>query len=283
MAKPGRSLIATLTIALLVMLAGALFYWPAREPVYGGKPLSYWLVQLEDSDRQVERHQAALAIRHIGTNAIPVLLRMLRANESPLKTELLAWRRGWYNPFVIHFSSPADNFVRAQAGFDELGPDAAIAVPELTKILDENLSRECLRRTTIILGNLGPVAKAAVPSLLQMAVSTNTVEHYYEFDALGKIHANPDLVVPVLIQVMSHSHADRMYAVAAVGQFGGDAKPAVPALLALLNDPGVTTNTASPHGSGFISHHSQVERALQKIDPETYARVVTNTEPASTQ
>jgi hypothetical protein len=273
-------LIAIPTAALLVFVLWALLPGPSPEPAYDGKSLSEWLVQLEDADSRIERDKAALAVSHIGTNAIPTLLLMLRREESPFKSKFLAFRRGWYNPFVFHFfSSPAGIEARAEAGFNELGPDAAVAVPELTKILDDNLSRESVGRTASILGNIGPNAKAAVPSLLRTAVSTNTVEHYNEFAALGKIHADPELVVPVLIEVMSNSPADRMYAVAAAREFRGDARSAVPELVALLKDPTVASN--SPLRSGFVSDRSQIERALQQIDPETYGRVATNTGPPS--
>lgn len=281
MAKRNRMIIAILAAMLLVLPLWTSLPRPVPEPVYDGKPLGEWLVQLKDADKQIERDQAALAVRHIGTNAIPTLLLMLRSEESSFKSKFLAFRHGWYDPFGWHFSfgGPANSLARAEAGFHELGPDAVIAAPELAKILDENRSHELERRTASILGNIGPGAKAAVPALLRAATSTNTVEHYYEFDALGRIHAEPELVIPVLINVMSHSPADRIYAVTAARQFGGAAKAAVPELIALLNDPTVKASS----GNGFVSDREQVERALREIDPETYSPAITNTGPISTR
>jgi hypothetical protein len=172
---------APILIGTLVVVAGlALLVWIplsglAPEPVYQGRALSDWPVQLTDSDSQAERDQAALAVRLVGTNAIPTLLQMLGSQESPFRTKYLAWRRGWYHPLGFHLRRLPNNFARAQAGFDELGPSAALAVPDLIKILDENRSRECLDRTAAVLGNIGPGAKAAVPSLLRHAVSANRV------------------------------------------------------------------------------------------------------------
>src|SRR5208283_5521171 len=123
MAKRARVSIAALFVALLAVLAWTSLRRPASEPVFEGKSLREWLVQLKDSDSQVERDKAAVAVRHIGTNAIPTLLQMLHEEESPFKTKYLAWRRGWYNPFVIHlqmFGGPADVHQRAEAGFDKL-------------------------------------------------------------------------------------------------------------------------------------------------------------------
>ncbi|MGA2245726.1 MAG: hypothetical protein ABSH48_12060 [Verrucomicrobiota bacterium] len=263
-------------LALLVWISSS---GPAPEPEYQDRPLSYWVVQLADSDSQAERDQAALAVRSIGTNAIPVLLQMLGTPESPFRTKFLAWRRGWYRPFGFHIWQPPNNLGRAQAGFRQLGSSAAPAVPDLLKIRDENRSREFLDHTAAILGNIGPDAKAAVPSLLRAAVSTNRAEHSLDFEALGKIHAEPGLAVPVLVQVISNSPADRYYAVAAAGQFGSDAKAAVPILVALLGDPSISS--VSPRGTGYVSDRENIERALQKIDPATYARLVTNGQAAS--
>jgi hypothetical protein len=284
MAKRARISIAALFVALLALLAWMSLRGRASEPVFEGKSLSEWLVQLADSDKGVERDKAALAVQHIGTNAIPTLLQMLREEESPFKTKFLAWRRGWYDPFKIHIfeGGPSDIADRASAGFYELGPSAACAVPELSRMLDQNLSRNCSSGVAIVLGNIGPDAKAAVPALLRAAVSTNNFAHYYEFKALGQIHADPDSVVPVLIRVISNAPKDRIYAVTALRQFRGDAKPAVPALVALLNE--LNSETNSRRSKGINSYDRvQVEGALKKIDPETYALAVTNSEPASTQ
>ena len=272
MGRRALILVSTSVVAVLALLVWRSLSRSAPEPRYQERPLSDWLVQLTDSDSQAERDRAAVAVRAIGTNAIPTLLQMLNSQEPPLWTKFLAWRRGGYHPFGFHFWQPPNNLSRAQAGFDQLGPLAAPAVPDLIKILDDNRSRECSERTATIFGNIGPEAKAAVPSLLRRAVSKNRSEHYFDFAALGKIHAEPALTVPVLIEVISNSPGDRYYAVSAVGQFGSNAKAAVPILVALISDP--STPSTSPRGAGFISDRENTERALQSIDPGTYAQLV---------
>src|SRR5581483_12103186 len=64
---------------------------PPGEPAYQGKPLSWWLsrslapggVIYDLKDPKVI--ECRDAIRHIGTNAIPNLLRILRAKDSRFK------------------------------------------------------------------------------------------------------------------------------------------------------------------------------------------------------
>jgi hypothetical protein len=281
MGKRTLILIIAVTVAVLTLLIWSSFSGPAPEPEYLDRPLSDWLVQLTDSDSKAERDQAALAVRCIGTNAIPTLLQMLCSQESPFRSKFLAWRRGWYHPFAFfHFWQPANNLSRAQAGFFQLGPGAAPAVPDLIKILEAHRSSQCSEHTSAILGDIGPDAKAAVPALLRDAVTTRGADHYDDFQALGKIHAEPALVVPVLIQVISNSPANRYYAVAAASRFGSDAKAAVPILVTLLRDPTIPSTTS--HATGFISDRQNIEGALLSIDPDAYTRFVADVPAATT-
>ena len=89
--------LATVMVAALA-LAGAV--WQAarsREPVYQGKPLSVLLEQfnwrisggaLIPSQSHL-RDETATAMRQIGTNAIPFLLRMAAVEDSPVKKWIL--------------------------------------------------------------------------------------------------------------------------------------------------------------------------------------------------
>jgi hypothetical protein len=273
MAKRGPIAITCVAAVVLVVLALLLNRSPVADPVYEGRTLSHWLVVLADSSDQPDRDRAVSAVQNIGTNGFPELLQMLRTPESPWKSRLLAWR--WYHFFaLIHFWEPADARKRAEVGFIVLGTNAALAAPDLAKILDENSSRDSVECTAMILGNIGPGAKAAVPALVRAAKEPSQQEHYEAIRALGKIHSEAGVVVPFLTGlVSSHSH-DRIYAVIALGKFGGEAVSAVPDLVAMLSDP--TVETTSPRGTGFVTDREQVEQALQQIDPETYARVVTN-------
>jgi hypothetical protein len=75
----------------------------SREPSYDGRPLSDWLNDLyqnthfyfptNDPLDQVmgpRRNRAALAVKSIGTNAVPFLISMLRAKDSRLKQQFVA-------------------------------------------------------------------------------------------------------------------------------------------------------------------------------------------------
>src|SRR5690242_12224993 len=87
-----------MVIPLLFFAAVAGLFWavlPPTEPSYDGKTLSYWLAQYEGigsagaDTKEPKAIESREAIRHIGTNALPTLLRMLRAKDSRVKLVLV--------------------------------------------------------------------------------------------------------------------------------------------------------------------------------------------------
>ncbi|HXD01412.1 MAG TPA: hypothetical protein VN048_18885 [Verrucomicrobiae bacterium] len=189
-------MIAVAAIAVLAMLAWAILFSTssAPEPVYKGKPLSYWLEPYAYSifQRKVStetipsREEADTALRQIGTNAIPTLLRMLRAHDSPLKIKFLQLTyRAPY--FPIHYKPASIINVQAMQAFHVLGPDASCAIPDLVKILDQNISQSSYFHTAAILASFGPEAKMAVPSLLRAAMNTNQPMRFAAESALRQI------------------------------------------------------------------------------------------------
>ena len=74
-------------VAMLAMLLGVAVYLTSHsEPRFQGVGISEWLAGLKDkdlaskwgTDKQSGQDRAAEAIRHMGTNTLPVLLKMLR-------------------------------------------------------------------------------------------------------------------------------------------------------------------------------------------------------------
>src|SRR5438094_557903 len=105
------------------------------EPKFQGRDLSSWLWQYNiniiaggDQDRIAMRDSAQLAIRSIGTNAIPELLKMLAKTDSKPKTELLLLLSK--QRFIkLHWRSASSCNSEAAVGFQALGADAKEAVP----------------------------------------------------------------------------------------------------------------------------------------------------------
>ncbi len=238
-------LFTALVTGVLAVFAWMAFRAPTLppEPVYAGQTLSHWLAQFDPEFPN--RDKAELAVRAIGTNAIPTLLKMMRAHESPLTTKFFALmsRLPWEKEMTKH-TDPKTLNVRAFDGFTALGNAGASAIPELIKIVDDNSSWESENCAVYALGNFGHAAKAGIPALLRASAHTNFSVRINVYHALGNIHAEPATVIPVLIKgLRDTSPMVPNYVLRALEAYHGDAKAAVPTLLELLNDPKVSKPT----------------------------------------
>ncbi|MGO8929178.1 MAG: HEAT repeat domain-containing protein [Limisphaerales bacterium] len=252
---------------LLVILAGVIAWqvlqMPEREPVYQGRRLTSWLKPIIGKsfydDPQVLKADEAL--RQIGTNAIPTLLRMLRVKDSPLKVKLMDLTKR-QRIIEIRYTTARDVNFRAFCAFSVLGAKAQSAVPTLIEIANQNISPESQGDSIFALGSIGPPAKEAVPSLLGWATNANAYVRFHAISALGKIGTEPDRVVPVLANALHDpDYYVRFHAVLALGKFGPNAKLAVPALVEFLNAP--QRNSLD---------RRVIADALKAIDPEAAAK-----------
>ena len=150
-------------IAVALAVAGVVAFQAlrpqAREPAYQGKPLSFWLDGLKVHQghlpQRLQRSAAASeiaerAIREIGTNAVPSLLKMLRAKDSVMVSRCgLLWARysrhvrhapPWiqYPPWWRH--QAAFLHEEASRAFVLLGTNAEQAVPELIRMNEQDIS-----------------------------------------------------------------------------------------------------------------------------------------------
>jgi len=284
----------TWLVALLAVVLGGMawFALSKREPLYQGKPLSFWLwgssgatsIYFDGpSDGPLRAPGVYLcrerftsgsfpgtgmpftdtgqqAIQEAGTNTIPMLLRLLRAKDSDLKLKLLKLA-GKQHFFKINFI-PADvlNY-RARKVFVMLGPQASNAVPALAGICDENISPSSRLEALDSLGWIGPAASRGIPALLRGANSTNVEERIASLWSLGMIHAQPGLVVPVLFKSMQDPDTSvRAQAVYALSAYGPEAKAAVEPFMPMIRD-------LDPYVRHFIT------LALLDIAPELVAKL----------
>jgi len=254
------TLAVLLVVALVGVIASVVFWhlWPRREPVYQGRSLSSWLTNVASTG--MLSASAAEAVRQMGTEALPTLLRMLRAKDSSLKLKLMDWAER--QPIVKIEHTPAEELnLRAKCAFAALGAKAQSAVPALITIANQKISLESQTDAIHALGFIVPPAKEAVLSLLRWATNADQEVRFGAILALGRIHAQPERVLPVLINAL-HDPASGVQhgAVWALQDFGPDAKVAVPALTNLLNAP-------YDYESRFAATN-----ALKAIDPEAAAK-----------
>jgi len=295
-----------LRLSLVLILGG--FAWlmlrpNEPEPLYQGKPLSYWLQGFSPSynlprynnpptnaNTSPTRAEAQAAVQHLGTNAIPTLLRFMSTPDTSLLAEFfqLVQRQRFIH---IPYTSSWERAQEAERGFYELGPKMVWGVPQLIQIFDQHRSRTSRQMVPDILGRINPPAKEAVPMLVKATTDPDTFVRNNSVFALGQIHAEPALVVPALIKCLDDPASyTRAHAARALAAFGQDARPAVPALLKLLAREGTNSAPTSalsgmsgnfdtirgPHPTtipfGPFDVAGPVISALKTIDPEAAAQ-----------
>ena len=155
-----------LAIALVVLLAHA------NEPRYNGRPLSNWVhayykyIRHQDSP---EYTNAREAIRAIGTNAIPFLLKWIQ--QEPPSWQGTAYRK---LPDFIKYTAPVSliidgpRYETAQAAmlaFHALGTNAVPAIPDLVTLMKGKTNHETVNRSIIAISYVG------APALPHMATA----------------------------------------------------------------------------------------------------------------
>jgi HEAT repeat protein len=265
----GRSMRRLILLAVAFVLGVVVMIWFLwqREPVYRGHQLSYWLQGYSPGPftPKISRAEADEALDAAGTNAIPTLLRLLTAKDPVWKRKLIALS---LKPrfFRLHLTSSLHSNAAAVAGFTRLGPEAQRSVPvdDWISVCEQSPSYLSQHFATTALGDLGPAAKSAVPFLLHVAANTNAnpAMRASAFEALDRIHAPPELVVPVLMQALhDRSAMVRDSAIDYLGPFGSDAKSAAGALVELLSNPDANLRKLTL-------------QTLEKIDPDLAAKIL---------
>jgi HEAT repeats len=301
MRKWSRILAALLVVAVLGGLAWLLLRPREPEPMYEGKPLTYWLQAFSPYyDQPISgaagptTENANDAVRLLRTNAIPTLLRLLKTPDAPLTSWFFGLLRKQH--FIpIHYTSPLGLPNEASEGFKVLGIECECSVlPELMQIYNRHPNMKSRQVIPDILADIGPRAKVAVPLLVSATSDADAYMRNNSVYALGRIGGEPSLIVPVLIRCLEDpANYTRAKAAEALAAFGTNAKPAVPALLKLLareqtnstvmtgapgnlgyfsTISGPNPTVAGPLGMGPINVIGPVTAALKATDPEAASK-----------
>jgi len=148
-----------------------------REPRYQGRTLSQWHTLLDSLSARslagehvspAQAEEAAQAIRRIGTNALPLLLKQLQRETSPLRNTLynLVWKllpASISESWAVRSLFTGGHDFDAASTFRILGSTAAPAVPELTSLMYSTNNVQLVYGATFCLAQIG---KEGLPSLI---------------------------------------------------------------------------------------------------------------------
>ncbi len=204
------------------------------------------------------RAEAELAIRQIGTNALPILLAWISKRDSPAKHEMrkrlpldnrVAFRMR--SRIGLYFADESRAMTTSACGV--LKATAKPAVPRLSVLL-RNPDPGIRDSAAFALCQIGPAAKEAVPALLESLADAAARNN--AFAALRSIGAHPEVVVPVLVGHLSSTNRDQqLSALFCLSRLGPNSRAAVPVLVTALSnsDPDLRCGASN---------------ALRRIDPE---------------
>lgn len=258
------------------------------EPVYERKRASEWLAVIEEAEKTHDpstwddAEKAKSALRTMGTKVLPYLLSEIRAG-STIHDRFVNWLGA--HSFHVGPDLPpnSERWVRAIRGLQVMGPIGMPYLSELVEVATNNVGygsaalvslgggaipavTNLLAHTSFpVTGNLvGALvneifaerirpedAEIAVGSILRVFQGTDTHARTYAAAALGAIHLQPKLCVPVLIAAISDPNPGiPEAAIQAVGAFGEAAAEHTPLLIAQFDrgDAGVRRSLCTAIG-----------------------------------
>ena len=292
--------LAMLVLSTLAIPMAA--YCQQEEPVSRGKPLSYWMERL---DNRLDTNARA-AIKEMGTNALPDLIRMLRQIQSAPDQN-----RG--HPTAT--SIPLGGGVSMNRSLDLsrarplyavacIGPAGQSALPDILPLLT-NQNFLIKRSAFSALQSIGPdtqLARSALPTLLQALEDSDWSMRSLALDTLAALHPGPPEVTPAFIRFLDdpnervreeamrwlvaqtnsivlprldkqlHDQDSYVVVTAAsqIGAFGPAAGGSEPRLRQLLNDPLLTVRQSASNALAAITGQSIFRSAPEKNANLTY-------------
>lgn len=156
-----------LAMCVLVTIGGVAILLGDKEPEYNGKKLSEWLNLYEEArfkeDKQ-NQQAAAAAIQHIGTNALPWLVKWIKYGRPAWKDRIAGLIVKIPSRTIARWYMEGERLgFDAVMAFEVLGPKAAPAVPELERIIQNSRGGFSQGWAMEALGSIG---KDAFPMLI---------------------------------------------------------------------------------------------------------------------
>lgn len=203
------SVLAGLAVSLAVLLLAS----RDREPWYEGRSYTDWLAAYDldcrESEDPVEPQTPAYwALRDIGTKAIPTLLKWVEHEPHPLRNRLRPLVQklpdfvagNSYVTRLVQDPYPGARAYNTSLAFFVLGSNANYAIPALTRLMNNPSSEYDGIVAALCLAEIGP---AALPPLMSAAANPQTRCRIPAVAALGQMGSNALPAVPLLVECLT--------------------------------------------------------------------------------
>jgi hypothetical protein len=167
-----------------------------KEPSYQGRTLTEWTRDIDPHSAVIVGHEPPEwnAIAHMGTNAIPTLLRWMAEKDppEPQKPNL----------------APCYTLVRserAELAFHILGETARPAIPELTRLAISMQDPDRADRCINALAYIGP---ASLPSFTRIMMNGTYRAQFSALEWFAAVDADKTPAVPAMIKCLTGKHED---------------------------------------------------------------------------
>ena len=281
--KPRWSWLLAGVLLILISLSVRILSSAPKIPDYQGKSFYQWADALQkaqrdysDPNRWKTIESTSAAIRAIGTNALPFVMADLRAKPT-IRDRIVTLVAGRASFLKLKPPRVADRWVRGIQAMEVLGPMGKAHLPELITMASNStgyaegalmaIGPDALPAFTNLLatsrfpqtGNLiGAFANAvyanrikpeeaavALPYLVQVSRSTDSHGRWYAASALGAVHQEPELCIPLLISGLTDpTPAVRQSCVQSLGAFGEVASPHAAKLAAAFDSTDASSRQA---------------------------------------
>jgi HEAT repeat protein len=159
-----RLFISFAVIGAIVLVANLVFKQQRKEVIFQGKTVNQWVKQVYAPDPKA-RQEALVAMKSIGSNAVPGLIKSLQAKDPLFRRTALWLASNLRARQAVLKKSPAPQagliHNAAARWLRELGPEARDAVPALAQTL--RTDRDACWEAGMALGTIG---KPALPHLV---------------------------------------------------------------------------------------------------------------------
>ena len=225
--------IVLVSVAMVVLVVSYLLARHKPEPVFNGKPLSYWMFQ-SVADYPRRNKAANEALQKMGQPAVEALTEAVEREDSFLRKQIA--KHDDLIP-ILNRNIPSKYWYRwlAAHALRGVGTNGASAIPALEKMsLDSDKILSSNARATLLLVKGEPIEKLVT----DYQDRSNRTNYAKAFGILLQLGPYAEAAIPILLaELQSTNSRIRSGAVTLLGSVGVESEVCVAAMTNLLNDP----------------------------------------------